>query len=487
MKRTVTETRKAIVTRQVRVHRNFHQDEVVAYALVRMFGEEYFPGVQDATIVYLADDPCETQDEADRNGDVDLGIGRDRRFNEHLFGCDEERMDNECCATLVAGYLEVADLPYLSRLLTEVLACDTGKKCLPHRLADLIKAGHRHHHDNEDGTVFNWALTAISAVMICERDHPEKAPSELTLQQIFDQVGEDLCEGNPDAFGVLGQYVEKSMELKDECVIEMAHIVECLCRTAALKDTIDWVMFALDLLLKDQIEFQKVRAMIAKIDPISIPVNYCGRREYVKLVVCQTDSPAASKAARSLGMEIVLVRQSSGNCQILTADRFRAKMENLVRMLRFTETEEGDRCNADWQGLGCVGNHYQVGNWYFFKGRSIFNGSDTHAARPTRTALRHIVDMIKRAFCYDLVREWCDERGIRMNAQEVVEVETHDAASQADEVTVPEIQAPVRNWQDALAETFDLPSVAQKRPDSVPERQGVTNWGDRFQQVVGNT
>ncbi len=92
-----------------------HPDNIVALWLLREFGEEYFPGVNEAKIDFWNQVPAgKTPEQWESEGYllIDLGGGR---FDHH----HEEHTDDKttCATTLVARYLGVDQRPELKKLL----------------------------------------------------------------------------------------------------------------------------------------------------------------------------------------------------------------------------------------------------------------------------------------------------------------------------------------------------------------------------------
>jgi hypothetical protein len=95
-----------------------HPDNIVALWLLQEFGREQFPGVERAKLQFWNQVPAnKNAEEWERQGIllIDLGGGK---FDHHH---DQFSNDKKTCATtLVAGYLGIADLPELKKLLEYV-------------------------------------------------------------------------------------------------------------------------------------------------------------------------------------------------------------------------------------------------------------------------------------------------------------------------------------------------------------------------------
>ncbi|MDD5566740.1 MAG: hypothetical protein PHH01_00945 [Patescibacteria group bacterium] len=95
-----------------------HPDNIVAKFLLQEFGEEQFPGINQAKLEFWNMVPLEkTSDEWEKEGYllIDMGGGK---FDHHH---DEHTNDKTTCAsTLVARYLGIDSLPELKKLLEYV-------------------------------------------------------------------------------------------------------------------------------------------------------------------------------------------------------------------------------------------------------------------------------------------------------------------------------------------------------------------------------
>lgn len=109
-----------------------HPDELVAYWLLWRFGETMFPGIREAEIVIRTDSGGLFEGKEWHihwaEGTLLLGTGGGP-LDEHAFG-DEERKENECCATLAADLLGVSGDQALHRILEETRDNDVWGKNL---------------------------------------------------------------------------------------------------------------------------------------------------------------------------------------------------------------------------------------------------------------------------------------------------------------------------------------------------------------------
>ncbi|MFH0952314.1 MAG: hypothetical protein V1838_03950 [Patescibacteria group bacterium] len=91
-----------------------HPDPIVALFLLREFGAQQFPGIEEAKVEFwnrVPPDKTAERWEADGYILLDLGGGR---FDHHQLGSDNK---TDCAATLVAKFLGVEEKPELKKLL----------------------------------------------------------------------------------------------------------------------------------------------------------------------------------------------------------------------------------------------------------------------------------------------------------------------------------------------------------------------------------
>ncbi len=158
-------TLKKIVT-----HHRPHVDERLAIWLLRLFGEDQFPGAKSALVEFVDAGTIpvgKSADEREADGELWLGVGGGR-FDEHPNG-DTNRVHGECAATLVATALGVRDKLELRQLLDAVCQNDTagggGSVLNVARVITLMnQAG------QEEDFIQRWAEASFDAFFQCQRE-----------------------------------------------------------------------------------------------------------------------------------------------------------------------------------------------------------------------------------------------------------------------------------------------------------------------------
>lgn len=122
--------------RQIVAHgQPVHLDEMVAYLLLRRYGEEKLPGVSTASFRALAQGDS-IEELQMRNDVLLLGLGTGS-FDEHVFNGDKSKKD-ECCATLVAQFLNMEQDAHWMYVLRYVLHTDRHRPSLVLDLASSV-------------------------------------------------------------------------------------------------------------------------------------------------------------------------------------------------------------------------------------------------------------------------------------------------------------------------------------------------------------
>ena len=146
----------------IMTHVKPHLDEILAIWLLRKFGENTFPGVSTAEIVYWGNHGfIRSAAEYERDGILLLGVGGGR-FDEHPSSPEEGRKEDECAATLIAKAIDVNEDPALAKILKYVLSNDTKGGSHPFEIATFVKLLHNQFPDQPE-RVMEWAMTALEA------------------------------------------------------------------------------------------------------------------------------------------------------------------------------------------------------------------------------------------------------------------------------------------------------------------------------------
>lgn len=181
------EKQTTMPVRWVLVHPGFHLDEVKAVWLLRRFGEDFFPGIADAKIIFkLRDVEGITQEQMEWSAQQlleQLGVlcvgclgDRGALFDEH----GEKRKGGKSACMLVAEHLNVANHPDVRDTLAFVDQFDrqghaserktlqgahgrTSSLLVEHDVRAVLRAKHR--NDESNDCVMVWALDVLETLI----------------------------------------------------------------------------------------------------------------------------------------------------------------------------------------------------------------------------------------------------------------------------------------------------------------------------------
>lgn len=139
-----------------------HIDEICAFWLLQMFGENLFPGVKEAPVEFWSTGGAQltkTADEFLNEGTLLVGIGGGM-FDEHPTA-DTERKEGRCATTLVAEYLDLEDDPALEFIMDFVRRDDLNGSS---SMFDIGSLSRKMYKTCEPAVVINWASMALDSV-----------------------------------------------------------------------------------------------------------------------------------------------------------------------------------------------------------------------------------------------------------------------------------------------------------------------------------
>jgi hypothetical protein len=122
----------------------------------------------------------------------------------------------------------------------------------------------------------------------------------------------------------------------------------------------------------------------------------------------------STEAVKRFGRLDVLVqkRRTTGNVAIFLNHASKLYSDDLVRMLRWAESDLSGRNLPQWGSLACEEVHSEVPEWYYHRSKevgksAVYNGSLSHPnVIPTRISVGGIQDIVCHAFHPDGVRVW---------------------------------------------------------------------------------
>ena len=144
-------------------HNRPHLDEIAAIWILKKFGEQIFPGISTAQLIFWetgGQTPNgRSAQEYDNEGYLLLGVGGGR-FDEHPG--DDQRKKEECAFTLVMRALGLIDEPYFEKIITFVKNNDLKGAANPFDLAQITQSLHQQ-HPNDPHKVIEWVSIGLES------------------------------------------------------------------------------------------------------------------------------------------------------------------------------------------------------------------------------------------------------------------------------------------------------------------------------------
>ncbi|MCX6721022.1 MAG: hypothetical protein NT026_00190 [Candidatus Staskawiczbacteria bacterium] len=414
---------------KITTHPRPHIEEIVAYLMLKLFGEKFFPGISQVSGLTFVNPREADGKEAEAKGEIMVGVGHGR-FDEHP-ALGEPRKEGECAATLVAKHLGIMDNPAWSKLIKFVTINDLKGQGSPFDVGYLPKIMYPSESVETSvtvETVVDWISVAIRAIYASEKKSFEtKMPFDPQAGiSVFDRIfaawiqgkcGEEIPNGKivdfvfgskqlsaEEAVNHFGMDEDPAMEMilrffkawpKADNLFDLKGIPALICAlNPDDKDlAINWLLMALDAKYNEQIRFIQAGLEYEEKAELAEVAGFNGRPLKIA-VIDDCDNPLMNKYARSEGIGLIIQRQEWGNTQIYINKKLRfLKIYDLAAMIRLAEQEaQGKVETKDWQKLREEGVVKGCENWYFHhEGQMLLNGSLTTEQPPTRLALREIL------------------------------------------------------------------------------------------------
>lgn len=423
MSAILASAKKVVRVREILTHMRPDWDAVVAICLLIQYGKSWFEGIESAVIRFVTNGVLGGDEDHDKNGIVVVDVGHNCRFSDKS---SARRKAGECATVLVAIYLEITGRPELARLLKETADADNKDENTVTCMPALAKVAHR--SGAAERSVFDYMMYVVKAIITQEMYNYAPVAGEKSLREWFDfLVAEEgsVLDKTGRVHDWMARKIEESVRLKDERVIELAHVVECLYRVGGFSevDMKEFLLFWFGMMQADQKAFwaeeERIRPLKKKMIEAHLIISGFGDRSLDVLVLDGTDSPHALKAAMYdghgvHGADIVVVRTKSSNVQIYTRKGWRTEglsLDRLWKAICWHELGFEDRKKTNVDSFGGVTD---TDRWYYFKlGGCIFNGSLTHQRERTTIPLKVLVELIQYCLSEEGFNRLCALRGMR--------------------------------------------------------------------------
>lgn len=374
-------------------HLRPHFDEAVALWLVVREGERVFPGAMIAPIVFWPAGPrtpdSRPAEEYHREGWLLIGVGGGQ-YDEHPNGM-RARRHGECAATLIAKDLGVREHPRYRAVLDYALGNDASGKHSRWAIATAMNSLQYFYKDIE---VLEWVQIALQAYASGANATPNGS--------VATRVDASAMQ--------LGLRAEQVKFLR-------AHAEEFDAATTESRDPFD--VFTLFWKIENQRGEEAANEWLSRLVQASAnewELNGAGMTEVrkaarietirtaggrtVRMCSIQSNNPLVGQIARrekSVGCEIVVVQNSSGNVVVFTRQGSMIPLHAIAMRIRIAERRAsgytGPALSRD--ELMREGSVPGAENWHF-TGWALLNGALTNPyVPPTRLALERILYTIR--------------------------------------------------------------------------------------------
>ena len=352
-------------------HNRPHADELVALMMLKKFskGEEKFPGVSDSKIEFLTTGELPNGKTAkDFSDTIFLGCGGGD-FDEHATS-QKDRVEGECCATLVAKYLGLEKNKELQKILTFIKSEDLKGTVVKNELPMMIKFLHSCHKEKYS-EISKWVEDAYYAIVEEEGEKWDSIKNENDAEVGWNELK--------------GKWQRPTLENTFE-----------LLKKRNYPDLSWWKNF-----IDEALEYQKKRFVdaqnefyeFATVENIVVKkVGLC------KIALITSDNEEMNKFARSIGIHIIVQFSTKGNCAIFTDRKKGIDLSFVFVLIRIAEQHyRGGIKIKDQDVLSKEGFVDGIPYWYLFRTKDMgFNGSlTTSDVEPTKIPKEKIFELVK--------------------------------------------------------------------------------------------
>jgi len=359
-----------------------HMDEMLAIWLLRIFGRQQFPGIQDARIVCL-------KRELDRvyPDDVYVGIGFGR-FDEHR---PDGRLPDTCAAILVAEELKLKHETSLTNLLEDALWCDTKDKDIGEvRLANLIKRMHRVKKGADEFGTYRYAGVAFDAIVSGTRN------KHFDIRAAWKEFAQDRkIPTDSKLWANIYRFIGESHGRRN------MHITELACIASLIDEDvlIPWLTDTFEMLVADTYDYLQVVEHL-RVHNYMIDIQMSHGIEPACLNV--SDSELFNKALNSESAgrpALSVIQRSTGHIQVFGDSKRGVDLTDLTAMVRMAEYSKRTGRYFSFESARGEGTKKLCQVWHQPNQNTLLNSSLSHpCVEATVLTLAEIEDILVHAF-----------------------------------------------------------------------------------------
>lgn len=352
-------------------HKRPHADELVARMILRKFpeGENKFPGVKSATTEFMSTGELpEGKTFLDFPESIFLGCGGGP-FDEHATS-KKDRVEDECCATLVSKYLGLESNKGLEKILYFIKAEDLGGSKVKKELPMVIKFLHSC-YPNEFEKISEWTEDAYYAIYLDEVERWNGIKNEIDASFLWEK--EKKKWQRPTLDNVL-----------------------LLLKKQNYKKIDWWVKFSEEAFEYQKKRFEEAGKEFSERGSIQRLKTHSSKDLIIAIV--ESDNEEMGKYTRSKGADVVIQFQNGGRTFVTTRSQAHIDLSYSFVLLRMAEQHyRGGIKIKDEKELSKEGFVDGVPCWYLFHTKQMgFNGSlTTTDVEVSKIPKDKIVELIK--------------------------------------------------------------------------------------------
>ncbi|OHA21534.1 MAG: hypothetical protein A2849_03875 [Candidatus Taylorbacteria bacterium RIFCSPHIGHO2_01_FULL_51_15] len=398
-------------------------DAIEALRRARSFkqGDERFPGLKTATLELSEGIANQPESYFQKRQELVIGTGGGR-FGK--FG--------ESATEAMTEFLGIEEDRPLQRITAAVRKTveDAGSRTeLPAIIRIMHRVINRH-------AVANYIIAVMHYVHHGLIHRRVKNVDDGTLLSFY----EEMCGGKSPLFTderackSLRQLVQKSVERKNNSILELSAITDCLICEEGPKEGKKIVQNLLRGLYQDELLYWEAVDLCQTAQRHTVKTQHYGKETEIKAIFVQTDNPLIPHASHSKevqGIGIVVVQNVAGNLAIYMDQKLPVSLVCLWQMIQTLEllASGWNPRNIPWQALKVVDTHADIQDkWkYIFRKKKIMNGFSQGDVPATAIKGEALLYAIQHAFHSYGVPKWMREQGIIARKRSVAHQPTSEA------------------------------------------------------------
>jgi hypothetical protein len=357
------------ITTQILLHESPHADELLALILLRMRGEEMFPGVKTAEVTTFSGGLLKVEDLPENIIAIGTGGGT---FDEHGKG------GNICAATLTAEMLGLGNDRSLTKILAQTLKEDRNGASRKNEIPSIVKILHIAKVPLNE--IIAWYDTVFCAERFYETEASARQEYIENEQSWFDRIQ----NAEPTT-------LESGFELVKDWLDE--------------ESAKSWKLTADLAIAKRQemfLEAEKQWLRDGERHELNTPNGT------LNIGFMKSDSPVMNSVARFCRpntrwskVDIFVQMNKDGNIQVFTDAKLNIDLTKLARNIRVAEAKKRGIKIKSIQSISMEGTHPEFPMWHLLEGSHsmLFNGSlSATMIEPTMLTPSELLEIIKETF-----------------------------------------------------------------------------------------